>query len=306
MIIAFGGTNARLQAQLHWIPVDSVYGPLPGSVHIFQTNSSLNGRPFRAFYLTADIDDRKLAFNTDTGRSTLRSYYEKKRQPLVLVNGGFFDSRNFRNLSVVIRNGRLLSYNITSLKSLQSDYYYYPTRSAIGINGKRHTDVAWLFTDTTRRWPYAFQQKPIVARGKEPYPYLAHLNTLDNWKPWRMRTAIGGGPVLVHNGGVYITNQEEQIFLGGQLELDARTAVGYTKDNRLIILVIEGQHAGLAEGASLKESAFIMHSLSCIEALNLDGGGNSYLLVNGKETIKSSNPTGAGPVGSYFVIERKK
>src|SRR6476661_6894036 len=226
MIVAFGVTTGGLYAQLHWTLVDSIYGPLPGSIHIFQTNSSLNGRPSKAFYVSADVHDRKIAFNTDTGRSTLASYDQKKRHPVVLVNGGFFDARSFRNLSTVIRNGRLLSYNITSLKSLQSDYYYYPTRSAIGITNKRHPDVAWLFTDTARRWPYAFQQKPVIARGREHYPYLADLNTLDNWKPWRMRTAIGGGPVLIQNGVVHITNQEEQIFLGGPLELDARTAMG--------------------------------------------------------------------------------
>lgn len=306
LVCVFFGTNYPLQAQLKWTLVDSLYAPLPPSVHIYRTNDHLNGRPFKAYYVSADLSDRKITFSTDTCRATPGVYYSKKRQPLLLVNGGFFDPRNFRSLSLVIRNGRILGYNITSLKSLQSNYYYYPTRSAIGITGKRKADVAWLFTDTTRRWPYAFQENPIVARGKQPYPILADLNTLDNWKPWRMRTAIGGGPVLVQNGVVRITNQEEQIFLGGELEINPRTAMGYTKDNRLIILVIEGRNSGVADGATLTETAALMDSLACLEALNLDGGASSYLMVNGKETIKPSDISGPRAVGSVFLIERKQ
>ena len=199
----------------------------------------------------------------------------------------------------------MVAQNVGALKSAQSDYYYYPTRSAIGISKRRKPDVAWLFTDMARQWPYGFQENPILARGKRASPILADLNTLDNWKPWRMRTAIGGGPVLIQDGQIRITNQEEQIFLGDQLQLSARTAIGYTKDNRLIILVIEGSKAGIAEGATLQETAALLQSLSCVEALNLDGGENSCMLVNGKETIKTS--TGKrSEIASVFLIEKRK
>ena len=110
-------------------------------------------------------------------------------------------------------------------------------------------------------------------------------------------------PVLIQKGQVRITNQEEQMFLGDKLELSARTAMGYTKDNRLIILVIEKSKN--AEGATLTETAQLLQSLSCLEALNLDGGKNSCMLVNGKETIQSL--TGTRPeIASVFLIEKKK
>jgi len=35
--------------------------------------------------------------------------------------------------------------------------------------------------------------------------------------------------------------------------------------------------------------AKVMKDLGCTEALNLDGGGSSCMLVNGKETIKGSD-----------------
>jgi hypothetical protein len=306
MFIAFFFLNILpVSAQLSWTTVDSLYKPLPGSVHVFHTNDSLNGRPFNAYYVSAAINDKNIVFNTDTGRTNIQAFY-RKRKPMVIVNGSFFNPDTFENLNVIIANNRILSQNITSLKSLQSDFYYYPTRSAIGISKKRKPDVAWLFTDMARRWPYGFQKNPIVAKGKQVNPILADLNTLDNWKPWRMRTAIGGGPVLVQNGQVRITNQEEQIFLGDNLELTARTAMGYTKDNRLIILVIEGGNADLPAGATLSETASILKSIGCTEALNLNGGYSTSMLINGKETIKTSNPTGQPVIASVFLIESKK
>ena len=57
-----------------------------------------------------------------------------------------------------------------------------------------------------------------------------------------MKTAIGGGPVLLQNGEIKITNDEEIIFAGKAInDKHPRTAMGYTKDNKLIILVVRGK-----------------------------------------------------------------
>ncbi|RYF44989.1 MAG: phosphodiester glycosidase family protein, partial [Chitinophagaceae bacterium] len=77
---------------------------------------------------------------------------------------------------------------------------------------------------------------------------------------------------------------------------------GYTKGKKLIILVIEGRFPGLAEGATLAEEAKILLDLGCKEALNLDGGGSSSMLVNGKPTIKPSDKGNERPVPAVFLI----
>ncbi|MBA2762830.1 MAG: phosphodiester glycosidase family protein [Segetibacter sp.] len=84
-----------------------------------------------------------------------------------------------------------------------------------------------------------------------------------------------------------------------------RTAMGYTKDDKLIILVFQGRFAGKAEGATLMQEARVLQSLGCWEALNLDGGGSSCLLINGKETIKPSDKEGQRPVPAVFMIKVK-
>jgi exopolysaccharide biosynthesis protein len=81
--------------------------------------------------------------------------------------------------------------------------------------------------------------------------------------------------------------------------------MGYTRDGQLIVLAIQGRTPGKAAGATLQEEARILLGLGCYEALNLDGGGSSCLLVNGKETIRPSDGGGERPVSTVFLIKRK-
>jgi hypothetical protein len=296
-------------AQLRWKKVNDDFGYLPKSVNIYKTTDSLDGKPFVAYYLEANLNDRNLEFTTQVGngkRYTPSQYYSQEDSPYVVLNGTFFSFQTNQNLNAVIRNGKLVAYNTPALKSKNSDSFYYPTRSAIGISKKRKADVAWLFTDTAKKWPYAFQLKPVVAKGRSSDPIFDDLNTLDYWKWWRMQTAIGGGPVLVQKGEVRITNKEEQMFVNGENDKHPRTAMGYTKKGKLIILMVQGRMPGVAEGATLLQEATILKDLRCVEALNLDGGGSSCMLVNGKETIKPSDKEGQRAVPAVFIIRSVK
>lgn len=296
-------------SQLRWTKVNKEFGYLPPSINLYKTTDSLDGKPFVGYYIEASLKDINLEFTTQVGngkRYTPSQFYTQEDSPYVLVNGTFFSFQTNQNLNLVMKDGKMLAYNVPALKSKNSDSFYYPTRGAIGISKKRRADVAWLFTDTAQRWPYGFQQKPVVAKGKTSDPSFEDLNTLDYWKWWRMYTAIGGGPVLLQKGRIRITNVEEQMFVGGLKDKHPRTAMGYTAKNKLIILVIQGRMPGIAEGATLEQEARILKDLKCVEALNLDGGGSSCMLVNGKETIKPSDKEGQRPVPAVFIIRSKK
>ena len=175
----------------------------------------------------------------------------------------------------------------------------------MGITKKRKADVAWIFTDSSMTRPYAFEDSPVVAIGKSSLPNIKSLNRFD-YVRWQMQTAIGGAPTLIHDGKIMITNKQEQMFVGGEKDKHPRTAMGYTQSGKLIILVIQGRFTGKAEGATLQQEAQILLDLGCYEALNLDGGGSSCMLVNGKETIKPSDAAGQRPVPAVFMIMVKK
>jgi len=105
-------------------------------------------------------------------------------------------------------------------------------------------------------------------------------------------------------GQINITNDDERKFAGKAiLDYHPRTAMGYKKDGTLIIMAIQGRMKGIAAGITLTELANLFQQLGCYEAINLDGGGSSCLLVNGKETIKPSDPTGQRPVPAVFYVK---
>ncbi|MGI8600459.1 MAG: phosphodiester glycosidase family protein, partial [Chitinophagaceae bacterium] len=79
----------------------------------------------------------------------------------------------------------------------------------------------------------------------------------------------------------------------------------YTADGKLIILAVQGRTPGVADGASLPQIAQILKDLGCIEAINLDGGGSSCLLINGKETITPSDKEGQRAVPAVFMIQKR-
>lgn len=302
-------------AQLKWVRVDSLFGELPDGVHVYRSNDSINGRPNIAFYVEADLRNRHLFFDSDTTlgrRFTPQQFYDRNNRATIVVNCTFFSFATHQNLGLVMREGKLISYNQHSLPGRGKDTltYRHPLGSAIGIDRKRRADVAWLYTDSSARWPHAFQRAVPLKRDSVAHialhDYLSSNKSIRAAK-WRMKTAVAGGPVLLQDGEVSISNNEEWKFVGNAVhDLHPRTGMGYTRDRKLIILAVEGRNPGRAGGISLEEEAIIFRDLGCVEALNLDGGGSSCLLVNGKETIRPSDKSGQRPVPAVFMISQKR
>ena len=311
-LLAFGVILPTLfpLAQMHWKKADSSFGNLPNSIHVYICTDSLDGAPFLAYYVSVKLKDKDLSFGVQSGNglayTPTQFFQQQDSAPWLIVNGPFFNYDNNNLLSLTIRNGKMISRSVVSLKGTDEDsgLYYYPTRSAIGIDRKRKADVAWIFTDSIRHKAYAFERAPVIAKGKDPVPSIFDLGVVD-WAWWEMRTAVGGGPALIHDGKIWITNKEEQLFPDADKEKMPRTAMGYTQDNRLIILVIQGRSEGIAAGATILQEANIMKSLDCHEALNLDGGGSTCMLINGHETVKPSDHGGQRAVPAVFMIKKE-
>lgn len=102
------------------------------------------------------------------------------------------------------------------------------------------------------------------------------INTQPEWSD--VNHIISGGPYLVKDGEVYVDIQDEKLLaIGGR---NPRTAIGYTKANRFIIITADGRE-GSSIGMTLKELGYLMQSLGCVNAMNLDGGGSTVMYVKG-------------------------
>ena len=321
-ILFFTFLQLIVMGQVNWINVDSSYSPLPKNFHVYKTIDSLDGKPFEAYYVQATLKDKHLRFTTDSSykrRLTPQQFYQKNKQPLLVVNGTFFSFSNNQNLNLLMKDGEVLAYNIHTYPGKGKDTltYRHPFGSALGISKNRKADVAWLYTESANKKVYALQQ-PSPARKDslnnfgfaqaKKYVSSASAKVTPNtqqFKKWKVKTAIGGGPVLLQNGEVLISNNEELKFAGKEInDKHPRTCMGYTRDGKLIIMVIRGR-ASNAAGASLLQEAQLLKNLGCVEALNLDGGGSTCMIVNGKETIQPSDKEGQRPVPGVFLIETK-
>lgn len=93
-----------------------------------------------------------------------------------------------------------------------------------------------------------------------------------------LKECSGGGVILIQNHEIQ----------GGYVDTpgrDPRTAVGYTSDNVVWILAVDGRHKGV-EGMTYIEMASIFKALGCEAAVNLDGGGSTQMLVRNPQTDK--------------------
>ena len=292
-----------------WAAVDADFGPLPASMHVFRANDSLKGRPEIAYYVSVPLKDKSVLFTSQVGygkRLRPSEYYQQEQQPLLVINTSFFSFKTNGNLNLVVKDGKMLAWNQPSRRHKGEDSvvsYIYTTRSALGISRHRKADVAWIFTDSSQPLPYAFEDGPVVSQGADSIPKLEAMNN-KHWRRWEMETAVGGGPVLVHDGKIMVTNEEEGLFIKGEKDIHPRSAMGYTRDGRIIVLAVQGRTPVVASGVTLAEEAKVLFDLGCYEALNLDGGGSSCMLVNGKETIKPSDKEGERPVPAVFIIKK--
>jgi exopolysaccharide biosynthesis protein len=312
--IAMSLVVASVSAQATWNNLDSLYQPLPASIHVYKSTDSIDGRPNIMYYAMADVNDKNLKFTADTTnkrRLTPTRFYQKNNKPLLVVNCSFFSFATDQNLNVVVKNGKIVSYNKQTQEGRGKDTltYIHSFLGSLGITKKRKIDVAWTYTDSSKKYIYASQYPVHFLKDSVEDTNLKYLNNKTQrstrFSKWNMQTVIGGGPVLIQNNEIRISNNEERKFAGKAVNnLEPRTAIGYTKDNKLIILVCEGR-SDTAAGLSLIQLAKILKDIGCVEALNLDGGGSTCMLVNGKET---NTPSGKGvqrPVPSVFLIEGK-
>lgn len=304
-----------LFSQRSWVRVDSLYTPLPSSIQVWKSITPVDNKPSIVYLVRANLSDPNLIFTADTSykrRLTPRQFFEKNKEPLLVVNTSFFSFTTNQNLNVLIRDGIQLAFQVHAIPGKGRDTltWKHPLGSAIGINKKLKADVAWVFTDSFSKYPLAIQAP--VSPLKDSHSVFTKktfkaLTPLDNRaKRWKMKTAVGGGPVLVQRNAIAISNEQEMKFTGRAIEdRHPRTAIGYSKDGWLLILVAEGRRPGIAEGLTLKQTAQLLLEWDCEEGLNLDGGGSSSLLINGKRTITPSDKEGERAVPGVFLIHRK-
>lgn len=157
----------------------------------------------------------------------------------------------------------------------------------------------------------------IISYGQDiPYDYIPSVgdtvilrfktNTHDSIY---FRSAVSGTPRLVESGRADHQARKEgsssRRFIRYHLP---RTAIGTNKDKtKVIFAVVESSsRKNRRRGASLQEMAVIMKKLDCYDAINLDGGGSSQMIINGENILSYMGPKSGRKISTGLSIIKIK
>ena len=281
----------------------------PAEVKVYKTTGDVNGRTVNSWYAIADVTTGKVEFRFEFGKfGTLEKWYETSKDEgnIVMTNAGYF------NMTTHVTG----DYSVDKGVITPCQYAGTP-HGAFAVDRSQNPYAFWTAKGTDGVSYYFNEPEPNIlnvneyATVKENYPSDSFV-----FEPYY---AMCAGPLLVKNGKVitdvtkegsdFVRNYEQialDIFTNSNTTPD-RTAVGYTKDGKIILYVCDGRIPS-SKGASIVELAQIMLGLGCEGAVNFDGGGSTAMTVKGvRQNALESNMSGGtenrsvGTVMGFYV-----
>ena len=98
-----------------------------------------------------------------------------------------------------------------------------------------------------------------------------------------MFNAVSGNELILRDGKV----------VAEDARLHPRTAIGYTADKRtLVIITVDGRQKGVSEGMTTLEVAEVLRKYGVADAINLDGGGSTTMVIADPSPRVINTPVG--------------
>ncbi len=138
--------------------------------------------------------------------------------------------------------------------------------------------------------PQLAEQVPPVAVGS-----VLTLSTTMSPCLHGVKTALGGGPMLVRNG--------QTLAFNGAQSRHPRSAVGWN-DKYLFFVEVDGRQRTISIGMTLQELANYLVKLGCTEGINFDGGASSTFWVHG-QVMNSPCAGRERPMADALVLVQK-
>jgi hypothetical protein len=107
---------------------------------------------------------------------------------------------------------------------------------------------------------------------------------------------VGGNPTLVENGRIVVGHSSHPFY-----RRNPRTGVGITRDERLLLVAVDGRRRRYSVGLGLRGFAKLFKNRGATWALNLDGGGSTTMVVRGR-IINRPSDGAERPVSSALLV----
>ena len=120
------------------------------------------------------------------------------------------------------------------------------------------------------------------------------------------RDIVGGAGLLVHQGKPTGGWPAEQLRAGFDTERHPRTMIGTTRGAAIWLVTVDGRNPSVGLGMTFGELTNLAQKLNLVEALNLDGGGSTTMVVRGKIVNHPSDAAGARRVSDALIVTRRE
>jgi hypothetical protein len=125
----------------------------------------------------------------------------------------------------------------------------------------------------------------------------------------RITSIVNGGPELVRDGHLHATPAADgmvhpgdpSFYYGWVHKRNPRTFAGVDARGRTVLITADGRSTS-SLGLGIAETAAVARSLGLRDAMNLDGGGSTTMVVDGSVINMPSDATGERPVGDALVV----
>ena len=120
---------------------------------------------------------------------------------------------------------------------------------------------------------------------------------------------VNGGPELVRDGRLHVTPRTDgfvrptdpSFYYGFSAKRNPRTFAGVDAAGRIILATVDGRSTA-SLGLTIVETGAVAQALGMREALNLDGGGSTTMVIDGQVINQPSDAAGERPVGDVLLI----
>lgn len=285
-----------------------------------------------SFHTLEDVKDQ--AQHANAIAAVNGNYFKRDGTPLgtLMMNGEWIAGPLYDRTSMgITRDGRVFVDRVSLHGTLTTSNDAEPTIWVNNINQPRRHGAHLIAY--TRRWGDAVEMQyegtlvavdstgqvcakdgwrlPIPAGGyvlsdSKESP-IAKLNIGDSaaltWQvsppEWAdVVNAVSGGPVLIRDGKLFVDLHDEMFskaWTGSQIH--ARTAVGVTANRHVLLATIEGPH-------TLWDVAKFLKKLGAVDAMNLDGGGSTTMVIQGQAVTHNSSKFERRVASSLVVLPK--
>lgn len=169
-------------------------------------------------------------------------------------------------------------------------------------------------------WPLLLQRGQWLVAGGADFAREAAISPGDTVHLYcalppskgSLDVAIGGGPRIIRDGRVSIEHEREHLGESFANDRHPRSAIGLSRGGRHVFLVtVDGRQPGHSVGMTLPELAellsadlagFTKSRHNAWQAINLDGGGSTTMVVREQVVNRPSDQTGERPVANALVV----